>query len=163
MRWTQWRGAPRHAALTSRVIIALGAQLRGRPCEVFDPDLRIRTAATGLATYPDVSAVCGPLEADPEDPNTVLNPIVLVEVLSDSTEEYDRGEKLDHYRRIPALRDVVLVSHRDPSIELWQRSAEDADDWSCRTYGSGSRVPVSSIGCELDVDELYRNMPGETV
>lgn len=152
-------GTPRHAALTSRVIVALGAQLRGRPCEVFDPDLRIRVAATGLATYPDVSVVCGPLETDPEDPNSVLNPVVLVEVLSDSTEEYDRGEKLDHYRRIAALREVVLVSHRAAAIDVWQRHD---GDWSCETYGAGSRVPVRSIGCELDVDDLYRSLPGET-
>lgn len=149
-------GTPRHAALTSRVIVALGAQLRGGSCEVFDPDLRIRVAATGLATYPDVSVVCGPLETDPADPNTVLNPVVLVEVLSDSTEEYDRGEKLEQYRQIPTVRDVVLASHREPVIELWSRRE---GGWVQRTCGAGARAELVSIGCTLDVDELYRNLP----
>jgi Uma2 family endonuclease len=88
---------------------------------VFDPDLRIRVAATGLATCPDVSVVCGPLEADPADRNSVLNPVVLVEAFSDSTEEYDRGEKRDHYRRVPVLREVVLASRREPAIDVWRR------------------------------------------
>jgi len=150
-------GTPRHAALTTRVIVALGSQLKGRGCEVFDSDLRVRVAATGLATYPDVSVVCGPLETDPEDRNTVLNPSVVVEVLSDSTEEYDRGEKLGHYRQMAALREVVLVSHRDAAVEVWHH---DGAGWTSDTYRAGQHIRLHSIDCEIDVDELYKNLPG---
>jgi Uma2 family endonuclease len=100
--------------------------LEGKPCEVFTSALRVRVVATGLATYPDVTVVCGKLEVDPDDSATVLNPAVLVEVLSDSTAEYDRGEKLDHYRKITSLREVLLVSHREPAIEVWRRDEAGA-------------------------------------
>jgi Uma2 family endonuclease len=150
-------GTPEHAALAARIIQRLGAQLEGRPCEVFTSDLRVRVAATGLATYPDVSVVCGKLETDPEDPATVLNPTVLVEVLSDSTAEYDRGKKLDHYREIPSLREVVIVSHREPVIEVWGR--DETGVWSSQAVPAGQRVRLRSIGCELAIDDLYKDLP----
>jgi Uma2 family endonuclease len=149
-------GSPRHAALIGRVTVALGSQLRGRGCEVFSSDLRIRVLATGLATYPDVSVVCGPLETDPVDRNSVVNPTVLIEILSDSTEEYDRTEKLDHYRRIPALREVVLLAQHEPQVELWRRHD---GEWTHETYGSDARVQLPSLGCEIDVNELYTALP----
>lgn len=150
-------GTPEHAALAARIIRKLGAKLEGSSCEVFTSDLRVRVAATGLATYPDVAVVCGGLQTDPEDPSTVLNPILLVEMLSDSTVEYDRGEKLDHYRKVDSLREVLLVSHRTPAIELWRR--DEAGVWSSETAGEGERVMLHSVGCELSIDDLYRNLP----
>src|SRR5437763_840040 len=87
-------GSPAHAALSMAVGGALLAQLRGGPYRVYSSDLRVRVSATGLATYPDVTVVCGPEEHDAQSESTVINPAVLVEVLSPSTEEYDRGEKL---------------------------------------------------------------------
>jgi Uma2 family endonuclease len=151
-------GSPRHAALTSQVIAALVSQLRGRPCAVFTSDLRIRVTATGLATYPDVSVVCGPLETDPADRHAVLNPTLVVEVLSDSTEEYDRTEKLDHYRQIPTLREIALVSQHEPRVEVWRRRD---GDWTHDAYGSGSRAPLTAVGCDLGVDELYAGLPDD--
>jgi Uma2 family endonuclease len=150
-------GTPGHAALAARIIRRLGAQLEGSPCEVFTSDLRVRVAATGLATYPDVAVVCGGLQTDPEDPSTVLNPVLLVEVLSDSTAEYDRGEKLDHYRKITSLREVLLVSHREPAIDAWRR--DETGDWSSETLGAGQHVRLQSVDCDLVVDELYRDLP----
>jgi Uma2 family endonuclease len=150
-------GTPEHAALAARVIQRLGAQLQGRPCEVFTSDLRVRVAATGLATYPDVTVVCGKLEVDPEDPASVLNPTVLVEVLSDSTAEYDRGEKLDHYREITSVREVVLVSHREPVVEVWRRDQTGA--WSSQATRAGETVQLRSIGCNILIDDLYRDLP----
>jgi Uma2 family endonuclease len=78
-----------------------------RGCQVFSSDAKVRVLATGLATYPDVSVVCGPIERDPDDPNAITNPSVLVEVLSASTEGYDRGAKFAHFRELPSLRDYV--------------------------------------------------------
>jgi len=102
--------------------MAIGAafvnQLRDKACRVMSSDLRVRVLATGLATYPDVTVVCGALERDPESRTTVVNPTVVVEVPSDGTEEYDRVEKLDHYRQAPSLREYVLGSHCEPRLEL---------------------------------------------
>jgi len=106
-------GTPEHSALAMAVGRELGVALQGRPCRVFSSDLKIFIAETQLATYPDLSVVCGKLETTPEDANSVTNPTLIVEVLSDSTEAYDRGAKFAHYRRLPSLREYVLVSQAD--------------------------------------------------
>jgi Uma2 family endonuclease len=146
-------GTPEHAALSVAVSSALLAQLRGGPCRVYSSDLRVRVLATGLATYPDVTVVCGEVERDPESPTTVVNPRVVVEVLSDATETYDRGQKLDHYRQIPSVGAVVLVSHRATSIEVWERGPEDA--WRRREYGAGQTAGIEALPAHLVVDEVY--------
>lgn len=153
--WAMAGGTPAHAAIAANVIALLSEQLRGRPCRVFTGDLRIRVHATGLGTYPDVSVVCGKLETDPDDPrgNTVTNPTALVEVMSPSTEEYDRGEKLAHYQRIPSLTEVVLVAHDERRLEVWRR---DGGRWTLDVYRAGERARLPSIG-ELAVDEVYRD------
>jgi Uma2 family endonuclease len=116
-------GTPEHSVLAGATIRELGVALRGRPCHVFTSDLRVRVAATGLVTYPDVTVICADLESHPEDRSTILNPLVLVEVLSDSTEAYDRGAKAAHYRRIDSLREYVLISQNEPRIEVFRRLA----------------------------------------
>ncbi|WP_437972569.1 Uma2 family endonuclease [Sorangium sp. So ce260] len=146
-------GTPEHARLAARVTVALGAQLTRRPCDVFSSDLRVRVLATGLATYPDVSVVCGQLARDPEDKDAVVNPLVLIEVLSDSSEAYDRGEKFAHYRRIPSLREYVLVSQAHRRIEVFRRNEDSS--WTLHEAGPGERVRLASIDGALDVDEIY--------
>lgn len=150
------RGTPAHAAIAANVIALLSAQLRDRPCRVFTSDLRIRVQATGLGTYPDVTVVCEHLETDPADPrgNTVTNPRVLVEVLSPSTEEYDRGEKLAHYQRISSLAEIVLVAHDERRLEVWHR---EGDHWTLDVFRAGERAGLASLGCDLDVTEVYRD------
>ena len=154
--WAMAGGTPAHAAIAANVIALLSAQLRGRPCRVFTSDLRIRVLATGLGTYPDVTVVCGQLETDPADPrgNTVTNPLVLVEVLSPSTEEYDRGEKLAHYQRIPSLAEIVLIAHNDRRLEVWRR---EGDRWTLDVFRADERAQLASIGSELAVAEVYRD------
>ena len=95
----------------------------------------------------------GPRELDPEDGNTVTNPTFLVEVTSKSTEEYDRGEKFDHYREIPSLREYVLVSHREPAIEVRRRGPDGA--WSNHFARAGESVEPESMPCVLRVTEIY--------
>lgn len=147
-------GTPDHAALALAVGGELRAQLRGKPCRVFGADLKIRVLATGLATYPDASVVCGKLETDPEDENAATNPKLLVEVLSDSTEAYDRGEKFAHYRRLPSLREYVLVSQHEPHIEVFRKN--EASKWELAEEGrAGDTVPLTSVECVLSVDEIY--------
>jgi Uma2 family endonuclease len=147
-------GTPEHAAICTNVSTALNVQLRGRGCRVHSSDLLIRVLATGLATYPDVTVVCARAELDPANRNAITNPIVLVEVLSPGTAEYDRGEKLAHYQQIPSLREVVLVAHDERLIEVWQRAEGGA--WAQGQVRAGS-IQLASIGCTLEVADVYRD------
>lgn len=146
-------GTPDHAGLITAVAGELRNSLRGKRCRVFSADLGIRVIATGLFTYPDVSIVCGSLERDPENKNAATNPRVLVEVLSDSTEAYDRGEKFAHYRRIPTLMEYVLVSQKDPCIEVFRRSS--SGEWDVEKALAGQTIELRSIECVLDVNDVY--------
>ena len=153
--WAMAGGSPEHAAIAANIARLLGNHVAGQRCRVFSSDLRIRVKATGLATYPDVTVVCGQLELDPEDPkgHTVINPKVLVEVLSPSTAEYDRGEKLDHYRQIESLEAILLVAHDDRHVEVWRRSA---DGWHEQRVSEGA-VEIAPIKAELSITEIYRD------
>lgn len=168
-------GTPTHAALQVAVPSLLFPQTRHGACRAHGADLRVRVLATGLATYPDVTVVCGPRELDPEDANTVVNPTLLVEVLSPSTAEYDRGgqavspeapgmtkargatgrlaTKLENYKLIPSLRQYVLVSSDERRIEVWTRDASDV--WTLVTNLPGDVAELPAIGARLPVDELY--------
>jgi Uma2 family endonuclease len=146
-------GTPEHAALSVAVSSILHGQLRGGPCRAYSSDLRVRVLASGLATYPDVTVICGELERDPESPTTAVNPRVVVEVLSEGTEAYDRGQKLEHYRRIPSLAAVVLVSHRTPAIEVWERASDET--WRRREFGPAEEAVIEALPARLPVDEVY--------
>ncbi len=148
-------GTPEHSRLSARMIVALDKALAGRPCEVFTSDMRVRVMATGLATYPDVAVVCGKLEIDPENRNTITNPILLVEVLSDSTEKYDRTDKFKHYVRLPSLRDYLLVDQHEPRIEHYVRN--DNGTWTWREVTPPESVRLS-IGVEIPVADVYRTV-----
>jgi Uma2 family endonuclease len=147
-------GTPEHARIAANVIAALTTSLRGKPCAVFTSDLRIRIENTDRSTYPDVSVVCGKREAARDDEDALTNPTVVVEVLSDTTEADDRGEKFAHYRRIPSLRAYVLVSQRTPRIEVYRR---EGDEWILSEATSGQVARLVSIGVELSVDDVYRD------
>jgi Uma2 family endonuclease len=148
-------GTPAHSRIATNIITLLGVQLRDRTCTVFNSDLRIRVPAADVATYPDVSVVCGSLQMDPEDKTrtTVLNPCFLVEVLSPSTEAYDRSEKLAYYMQIESLQAVLLVAHDDRRLELWRR---DGDRWILDTIRAGT-LAVPSLEVTISIDEVYRD------
>ncbi len=143
-------GTPERAALAAAAITLLGPQLRGGECRPYNSDLRVRTP-TGLTTYPDVTIVCGPREIDGIDPLAITNPTLIVVVLSRSTEEYDSGDKFEHYKTFPSLREYVLVSYRERSVEV--RSREE-DGWRTTVVHEGA-IAELSIGARLDVRELY--------
>lgn len=147
-------GSARHAELAARAMAALITQLGGRGCRVFSSDLRVRCEATGLVTYPDLSVVCGELALEPRDRwgETSLNPTVVVEVLSPSTEAYDRGDKLASYQQIPSLREVVLVAQDAPRVDVWRRGGEGG--WDVETAVDGT-IELRSIGCALALPSLY--------
>jgi Uma2 family endonuclease len=148
-------GTPEHAALAAAFAGELRNALAGRPCRVFSSDLRVRIPATGLTTYPDLSVVCGRLDIDGEDPNAVLNPVLLVEVLSESSEAYDRGAKAARYRRIPSLREYVLVSQREPLIEVYRRNEQGR--FELFEGRAGDNIELASVGASVSVDAVYEN------
>jgi Uma2 family endonuclease len=148
-------GSPEHARLAQSVGAELRASLRGKPCAAFSSDLRVRILATGRATYPDVTVVCGKLERASDDDDAVTNPQIIVEVLSDSTEGEDRGEKWAHYQRLPSLREYVLVSQRSHRIEVFSRDEAQPDLWHYRDHGKGAQVGLPSLGVSVDVDAIY--------
>ena len=148
-------GTARHSALAARIIMALGTTAR-RGCTVFQSDMRVRVLATGRATYPDASMVCGAIEYDPEDAarTTITNPVLLVEVLSVTTEKGDRGNKWMHYQRIPSLAEYVLVS-QDPRIEVYRRMPNGS--WEYFEMREG--VLTLASGPSLDLAMLYADLP----
>jgi Uma2 family endonuclease len=148
-------GTARHSALAANIITALRTT-RPAGCTVFQSDMRVRVLATGRATYPDASMVCGPIEYDPEDAarTTITNPVLLVEVLSVTTEKGDRGNKWMHYQRIPSLQEYVLVS-QNPRIEIFRRTLSGT--WEYIEAREGT-VTLAS-GPMLDLTTLYTDLP----
>ena len=149
-------GSRRHNALASRISAAL-ENARKPDCVAFQSDQRIRVLATGRATYPDASVVCGPIEGDPADPTgaTITNPVLLIEVLSPSTEEEDRGSKWQHYQLIPSLREYVLVSQSQARVERYRRLESGGWEYWDATEGA---VQLES-GATLDLSRLFSGLP----
>jgi Uma2 family endonuclease len=145
-------GTPEHAALAASAVVLLGSKLRGNPCRPYSGDLRIRVLATGLATYPDAAVICGEPVRDPSSATHVTNPSVIIEVLSPSTEAYDRGEKREHYQQIDALREYVLISQHQRRVEVFRRVDSG---WTHDVHDAGSTIDLASLGISLSTDELY--------
>jgi Uma2 family endonuclease len=147
-------GTPDHAALAAAVIQRLGSALPPG-CRIFTSDLRIRIAATGLSTYPDAAIVCGKTLRASDDPLAVVNPVVVVEITSPSTEDYDRGEKLRHYQSLPSLREALIVSHREPRVTVVRRT--DGGEWIASEARAGESLVLTSTGGTIAVSDLYRD------
>jgi Uma2 family endonuclease len=143
---------PEHSFLSATVLSNIGRQLP-RDCHAFTCTLRVRTA-TGLSTYPDNTFVRGATERAAEDHDAVTNPLILVEITSNSTEDYDRGDKLQHYQSIPSLREILIVSHREPRITLYRR---EGSVWGSSEVRAGGKVSLPSIGGVVRVDDVYRD------
>ncbi len=153
--WAMARGTIEHGALAASITGELHQALRGKACSTFSSDLRVRIPETDLATYPDLSVVCGQLQTALDDKDAITNPIVLVEVLSESTEAYDRGAKWAHYRRIASLREYVLVSQAEPLIEVYRRA--ESGRFELLEARAGESSDLASIGVTLDVSAVYAN------
>lgn len=147
-------GTPEHGLWAANVIGLLAGQLRSKPCRTQTSDVRIRVPATGLTTYPDVSVVCGHIERDKDDTDAVCNPVVIVEILSPSTESYDRGEKLANYKQLESLQEILFVSHDSQRIDVVRR---DSGAWQTETALVGQSVRLHSLDCEISVNEVYRD------
>lgn len=152
-------GTARHGNIAAKWIGALHAPLRSGNCESYTSDVRILTP-TGLGTYPDLSVGCGEPEFADDKQTTLLNPQLIVEVLSDSTEAYDRGKKFDHYQSIASLREYVLVAQDRPHVDHFARQPDDR--WILTSYeGLDAVVECPSLGCTIPMAEVYANVKFE--
>lgn len=142
-----------HDRVQVNAVVALASRLHQGPCRVRGADLRVRLDETGLYCYPDLTVVCGEPEFAPTRPVTLLNPRVIVEVLSETTEDYDRGAKLAHYRRRASVDLIVLVDSRQPLVELLRRNADATWTWSDHTDGS-----VRILDADVPLAELYEGV-----
>jgi Uma2 family endonuclease len=155
-------GASReHNLLVTNLVRELSLQLRGRECEVYPSDMRVKVAPSGLYTYPDVVVVCGEPNFEDEETDTLLNPTLIVEVLSKSTEGYDRGEKFEHYRRLDSLREYVLVAQDKCHVERYVRQPDQQWLFSEIVAPEGS-LELVSLGCRLAMHELYEKVRSQS-
>jgi Uma2 family endonuclease len=151
-------GTVEHGRLIGRAAALIDRALEGKPCIVLPSDLRIRIRATDRATYSDLHVVCGEPERDPDDDHAIVNPTVVVEVLSDSTAGQDRTEKFAAYRRLPSLREYVLVSQRERRVEVYRR--RENRRWQLDEHLTADRLRLESLAIELTVDDLYVDRVG---
>jgi len=143
-----------HNAIVSNVNREISIQLKGRPCHVYANDVKILIRSANAGKYPDLVAFCGEPELLDDRRDLLLNPSLIVEVLSDSTEAYDRGEKFALYRRLPSLREYLLVSQNRVRVELYTRG--EGDRWTLTDFSAlTDRVPLASIDCSLSLSEVY--------
>jgi Uma2 family endonuclease len=147
-------GTRAHDSLALAVAAELRAALRGKPCAAQASNLRVKSAATGLYTYPDALVHCGPVFEDAKE-TTLLNPRVIVEVLSAGTEAYDRGEKFRHYRAIPSVAEYVLVSATDRRVEIYARRERT---WELSIREAGQEIELASIDVRLALDAIYEGV-----
>lgn len=152
-------GASRaHNLLCGNTFSALHAQLRGTPCEVYNSDMRVKVSETGMYTYPDIVAACAEPQFEDAEVDTLLNPVLIIEVLSDSTEQYDRGVKFRHYRTLPSLQDYLLVAQTECRVEHYTREA--GSRWLLTEYGGpDDTIDLISVGCRLYLREMYERVP----
>jgi Uma2 family endonuclease len=144
-------GTPEHAALAASVLRHIGNQLPSG-CRTYTSDLRARISKSDMTTYPDGAVVCGKVAAATEDPLAATNPTLILEVTSPSTEAYDRGAKLDHYRGLDALREIVVVAHEERRIEVHGRGTDG--NWTVVSATQGE-MELKSIGARLVVSAIY--------
>jgi Uma2 family endonuclease len=144
----------RHNVIVANVVATLHRQLKSRPCRVYPSDMRVRIKETGLYAYPDVTVVCGRADFDDEQRDTLLNPTLTVEVLSKSTESYDRGEKCAHYRKLPSLAEYVLIAQDKMLVEHYVRQPQQ--QWLLSEASAAQEsLQLPAIQCVLELAEVY--------
>ena len=146
-------GTIEHSSVVASIGGEIRAALQGGRCRVLTSDMRINIPATGRYVYPDGSIGCARPQFVDEHRDTLVNPRVIIEVLSDSTEGYDRGDKFAQYRSVASIEEYVLASQKEPKIEVFTRQADAS--WMLRVYGPGERVALKSLECVIEVDRVY--------
>ena len=146
-----------HDRIVINVLVTLGPQLRGSSCEMTSADFRIQIPAFGIYTYPDVSVMCGPPQCTDEVRDTFTNPCLIVEVLSDSTKNYDRGEKFRYYRSLPSFVEYLLLAQDEMRAERHVRQPDGT--WVMREFlAAADKIELLSIGCAVILGELYERV-----
>ena len=150
-------GTRKHSRVGGNCYGALYTRLKGKPCQPYNSDMRILVEATGLYTYPDISVVCGPWKAAPNASDCLVNPTVIIEVLSPSTSDYDRGKKFWNYRQIPSLTDYILVSTEEILVEHYTR--QDAGQWLLTTVeGMEASLVIDSLQISIPLSDLFEDL-----
>ena len=146
-----------HVGIAANLLATLHGQLQGGPCRVFQSDLRVKVSRTGLYTYPDVGVVCDRPQFDDDRNDTLLNPRVIIEVLSPSTENYDRGKKFAHYRTVESLAEYLLISQDQPRVE--QYVCQPNRDWLLHEATEPDEtIHLPSIDCDLKLSDVYASI-----
>ena len=152
-------GASRqHNLISGNIFAGLHGQLASRPCEVYQNDMRVKVNATGWYTYPDVVVTCHAPRFEDGQSDTLLNPQVICEVLSKSTEAYDRGKKFEHYRQIPSLREYVLIAQDSCQIERFCRDSESGKWVLSESNNPNGTMELESISCTLQLSDIYKRV-----
>lgn len=151
-------GSAEHNLISSNLIRELGNQLEERPCLVYGSDQQVKILETGLHTYPDIAVVCSAPQFEDNRRRRLLNPILIIEVLSPSTEAYDRGDKFGHYQQLPSLQEYVLIASDKRRMECFSRQGE-GNNWLLTTCSEpDATLELLSIRCHLSVDRVYRKV-----
>jgi len=144
----------RHNLIAGNVFAELHTQLRKRPCKVYVSDVRLKVNRTGLYTYPDVMVVCGETQFADDQQDMILNPTVIIEVLSESTEGYDRGKKFEHYRKLDSLSEYILIAQDRFHVERYVRQPDN--QWLlAETDNVHDTLSLTSIACNLALADIY--------
>jgi Uma2 family endonuclease len=147
----------RHILISGNIFAALHGQLRGRPCRIYASDLRVKAERADYYTYPDIVVVCGEPRFEDAELDTLLNPILIIEVLSPSTENYDRGKKFELYRKIESFVEYLLVAQDRPFVEHHLRRADGS--WLMHeTTDLGAVLALENIACRLAVQDIYERV-----
>jgi Uma2 family endonuclease len=151
-------GASReHNLIAANIVRVLGNQMLDRPCNFYPSDMKVRIERMDAYTYPDIAIACDPEIFEDDHRDVLMNPLAIMEILSESTEAYDRGRKFAHYQFIPSFIEYILISQLSPRVERFVRQNDGT--WIYSIYGAmGEIVPVGSVNCELPVSEIYRKI-----
>ncbi|HEV3438870.1 MAG TPA: Uma2 family endonuclease [Gemmata sp.] len=146
-----------HNEIKENLIVEIGGHLKGGPCRSLSADMRVKIERTGLYTYPDLLIVCGKPELDPEHQDILYNPKVIIEILSESTESYDRGKKFLHYRQLSSLREYILVSQEQKLVERFVRQPDDT--WLLTTFDDpDGEFALSTVPVRVPMADVYRGV-----
>ncbi len=150
-------GTPDHSKIALKFGAELLRLLEPRPCHVFNSDMRLHVERSGLYTYPDVMVICGKIELAKRRNDTVTNPLLLVEVLSETTRDYDRGARYNFYKQIPTLREYVMVESEHPHVECYRRTGDD--QWLIEMYDDlDATMRLESVGCDITLRQIYHKV-----
>ena len=149
-------GSIEHGQISANLTYALVGALRGTRCQLLGADVRLHISQHELFTYPDMYVVCGPLRRMPGRKDTLLDATLVVEILSETTELYDRGEKFFFYKSLPSFKEYLLISQKTSMVE--RHAFSGRKEWISSIYGTGEKLALHSITCELDIDDIYRGV-----